>query len=85
VGKLFAGGEGGAGGATRGLGGAGSGFMKEYFGDFKGIAGGKSEFHGILKIVHMYANHWCKLSPSAWLRTLSILLEVFFMDSGKKI
>jgi len=78
VGGLFKGKEGARGVAK------GPGIMGEYFGDFKGVAGAKSELHGILKIVHMYTNHWCKVSPSAWPRTLSILLEIFFME-GKKL
>jgi len=53
------------------------------FDDFKGLAGAKSELHGLLKIVHMFANHWCKLSPSALPRTVSILLELFFMEAKK--
>ncbi|TID26469.1 hypothetical protein E2P81_ATG00941 [Venturia nashicola] len=55
----------------------------EPFADFKGLAGAKSELHGVLKVVHMYANHWCKVSPSPWPRTLSMLLEIFFMEHKK--
>ena len=62
---------------------AGAGILGDHFGDFKGLAGSKSELHGVLKLVHMYANHWCKVSPSAWPRTLSILLEIFFMEHKK--
>jgi hypothetical protein len=61
----------------------GAGILTDHFADFKGLAGSKSELHGVLKLVHMYANHWCKVSPSAWPRTLSILLEIFFMEHKK--
>ncbi|KAE9984596.1 hypothetical protein BLS_001971 [Venturia inaequalis] len=59
------------------------GMLMEHFADFKGLAGAKSELHGVLKVVHMYANHWCKVSPSPWPRTLSMLLEIFFMEHKK--
>lgn len=61
----------------------GAEIMTGHFADFKGLAGSKSELHGVLKLVHMYANHWCKLSPSPWPRTLSMLLEIFFMEHKK--
>jgi hypothetical protein len=38
----------------------GAWLLGDHFGDFKGLAGSKSELHGVLKLVHMYANHWCK-------------------------
>lgn len=59
------------------------GMLMVHFADFKGLAGAKSELHGVLKVVHMYANHWCKVSPSPWPRTLSMLLEIFFMEHKK--
>lgn len=61
----------------------GAGLVGEHFKDFKGLAGAKSELHGVLKVVHMYANHWCKVSPSPWPRTLSMLLDIFFMEHKK--
>lgn len=59
------------------------GLLTEHLADFKGLAGAKTELHGVLKVVHMYANHWCKVSPSPWPRTLSMLLEIFFMEHKK--
>lgn len=61
----------------------GAGFVAEHLADFKGLAGAKSELQGVLKVVHMYANHWCRVSPSPWPRTLSMLLEIFFMEHKK--
>jgi len=53
--------------------------------DFKGFAGSKGgPLDGILKIIHMLVNHWCKLTPSAVPRVASIIMELYFLD-GKKV
>jgi len=59
---------------------------EEIFQDFKGFGGSKAgPLDGLLKIVHMLVNHWCKLSPSAGPRAASILLELYFLDIKKQI
>jgi len=52
--------------------------------EFKGFGGSKAgPLDGIIKIVQMLVNHWCKLTPSAIPRTASILMELYFLDIKK--
>ncbi|ATZ57665.1 hypothetical protein BCIN_15g02160 [Botrytis cinerea B05.10] len=54
---------------------------EDIFGDFKGFAGTKGgPLNGILKIVHLLVNHYCRLTPSNFPRAASILLELYFLD-----
>lgn len=60
-------------------------FRGWWFDEFKGFGGTKSgPLEGVLKMLHMLVNHWCKLSPSGVPRTLSILLEIYFLDAVRK-
>ncbi|KAF7936948.1 hypothetical protein BELL_0098g00100 [Botrytis elliptica] len=54
---------------------------EDIFGDFKGFAGTTGgPLNGILKIVHLLVNHYCRLTPSNFPRAASILLELYFLD-----
>ncbi|APA13549.1 hypothetical protein sscle_11g083190 [Sclerotinia sclerotiorum 1980 UF-70] len=56
-------------------------WVEDVLGDFRGFAGAKGgPFNGILRIVHMLLNHYCRLSPSNYPRAASILLELYFLD-----
>ncbi|TVY93409.1 hypothetical protein LAWI1_G004776, partial [Lachnellula willkommii] len=50
----------------------------DHFVGFGGSKGGPME--GMLKILQMLVNHYCKLSPSMVPRLGSILLEVYFLE-----
>ncbi|KAM3084319.1 hypothetical protein ACMFMG_001577 [Clarireedia jacksonii] len=56
-------------------------WYEEIFGDFEGFAGTNGgPLDGILRIIHMMMNHYCRLSPSSIPRAASILLELYFLD-----
>jgi len=53
--------------------------------EFVGFGGSKAgPIDGAMKIIHMLMDHWCKLTPSAIPRTASILLQLYFLEVGKK-
>ncbi|TVY44110.1 hypothetical protein LSUB1_G001901, partial [Lachnellula subtilissima] len=54
------------------------GWGLDHFVGFGGSKGGPME--GMLKILQMLVNHYCKLSPSMVPRLGSLLLEVYFLD-----
>ncbi|PQE33680.1 hypothetical protein CJF32_00010853 [Rutstroemia sp. NJR-2017a WRK4] len=57
---------------------------EDIFGDFKGFAGSNGgPLDGVLKIIQMMMNHYCRLTPSALPRAAAILLELYFIDVKK--
>jgi len=91
VGKLF----GGQKGALGGLGKAARvkglekeakkewGYGLDHFVGFAGAKGADGPLAGVLKTLHMFVNHYCKLTPSSVPRLASILLELYFLEAGK--
>ncbi|RDW85823.1 hypothetical protein BP5796_04148 [Coleophoma crateriformis] len=54
------------------------------FGQFSKFAGSKSgPLDGVLKVIQLLINHWCKLTPSPLPRTASILMELYFLEPWK--
>lgn len=66
----------------------GVGEMREWwFDEFKGFGGTKVKdgaLVGFLKMLQIAVTHWCRLTSSSVPRTMSILLELYFLNAVVK-